>query len=156
MIAVAGLIFGEEAVHGEIVEQLGGLIGARRRDGGRRACCSASKPKRGIIAIVIGVVVLLLGATTVFAELQSALDRIWRAPARKDASGLWRLLRSRLLSFGMILGIAFLLMVSLVHRARRSRRSARCGAADAGVGRCCSGRSTSSVGFALTHRCSSR
>ena len=73
-----------------------------------------SEPKEGIIATVIGIVVLLLGATTVFGELQNALDRIWRAPARKDASGLWRLLRSRLLSFGMILGIAFLLMVSLV------------------------------------------
>jgi uncharacterized BrkB/YihY/UPF0761 family membrane protein len=50
----------------------------------------------------------------VFGELQNALDRIWRAPARKDASSLWRLLRSRLLSLGMILGMAFLLMVSLM------------------------------------------
>ena len=75
---------------------------------------SVSEPKEGIIATVIGIFVLLLGATTVFGELQNALDRIWRAPAREDASGLWRLLRSRLLSLGMILGIAFLLMVSLV------------------------------------------
>jgi membrane protein len=59
-------------------------------------------------------VVLLIGATTVFGELQDALDRIWRAPARSRAGGLWTLLRSRMLSFGMILGIAFLLMVSLV------------------------------------------
>jgi len=50
----------------------------------------------------------------VFGELQNALDRIWRAPARKKSAGWWNLLRSRLLSFGMILGIAFLLMVSLV------------------------------------------
>jgi membrane protein len=57
---------------------------------------------------------LLLGAMTVFGELQNALDRIWRAPARQHASGWWNLLRSRLLSFGMILGVAFLLMVSLV------------------------------------------
>jgi membrane protein len=75
---------------------------------------SVSEPKEGIIATVIGVFVLLLGATTVFGELQNALDRIWRAPARENVSGLWRLLRSRLLSLGMILGIAFLLMVSLV------------------------------------------
>ena len=57
---------------------------------------------------------LLIGATTVFGELQDALDRIWRAPARDRTGGLWGLLRARLLSFGMILGIAFLLMVSLV------------------------------------------
>ena len=57
---------------------------------------------------------LLVGATTVFGELQDALDRIWRAPARDRSGGLWSLLRARLLSFGMILGLAFLLMVSLV------------------------------------------
>jgi membrane protein len=56
---------------------------------------------------------LLIGATTVFSELQDALDRIWRIPKRKK-SGIWRFLRARLLSFGMILGIGFLLMVSLV------------------------------------------
>jgi membrane protein len=60
------------------------------------------------------VVVLLVGATSVFGELQDALDRIWRAPVRGHVGGLWGLLRARLLSFGMILCIAFLLMVSLV------------------------------------------
>lgn len=75
---------------------------------------SVSKPKEGILATVIGVVVLLIGATTVFAELQDSLDRIWRAPVRVRSSGLWTLLRARVLSFGMIMGIGFLLMVSLV------------------------------------------
>ena len=56
---------------------------------------------------------LLVGATTVFAELQDALDRIWRAPARQK-SGLWGLLRARVLSFGLILGVGFLLIASLV------------------------------------------
>ena len=65
----------------------------------------------------VGLVVLLIGATSVFAELQDALDRIWRAPARARTSGLWNLLRARLLSFGMILGIGFLLMVSLAFSA---------------------------------------
>jgi membrane protein len=59
----------------------------------------------------------VLGAMTVFGELQNALDRIWRAPVRAKASGLWNLLRTRLLSFGMILGLAFLLMISLVFSA---------------------------------------
>jgi membrane protein len=58
--------------------------------------------------------VLLVGATTVFGELQDAMDRIWRAPVRAKTSGVFGLLRARFLSFGMVLGIAFLLMVSLV------------------------------------------
>jgi membrane protein len=74
---------------------------------------SVSKPSEGITATIIGGVLLLVGATTVFGELQDALDRIWRAP-RRVRSGLWNLLRTRLLSFGMILGIGFLSMVSLV------------------------------------------
>ena len=75
---------------------------------------SVNKPAEGVAATTIGVVLLLIGATTVFGELQDALDRIWRAPARERSAGWWKLLRARLLSFGMILGIAFLLMVSLV------------------------------------------
>ena len=68
-----------------------------------------------IVSLLVGFVVLLVvGATTVFGELQDALDRIWRAPARATSSGLLTLVRTRMLSFGMILGIAFLLMVSLV------------------------------------------
>ena len=57
---------------------------------------------------------LLVGATTVFAELQSALDRIWHVPEKEKPSGVWAVLRARLLSFGLILGLAFLLMVSLI------------------------------------------
>lgn len=114
VIAVAGLLFGEEAARGALVAQLQGLMG----DEGARAIetlvKSVNKPTQGIVATVVGVGTLLLGATTVFGELQSDLDRIWRAPAREKSSGLWSLLRTRLLSFGMILGIAFLLMVSLV------------------------------------------
>jgi membrane protein len=76
-----------------------------------------AKPAEGVASTLTGVVLLLIGATTVFGELQDALDRIWRAPARDRTGGLWGLLRARLLSFGMILGIAFLLMVSLVFSA---------------------------------------
>jgi len=65
------------------------------------------------VSAAVGIAVLVFGATTVFGELQDDLDRIWRAPARKGV-GWWSLLRARLLSFGMILALAFLLMVSLV------------------------------------------
>ena len=66
------------------------------------------------MATVLGVVLLLLGATSVFAELQDSLDRIWHVPTRKRSSGILILMRTRLLSFGMILAIGFLLIVSLV------------------------------------------
>jgi len=75
---------------------------------------SVNQPTKGFIATLIGGGLLLIGATTVFGELQSSLDRIWRVPGRDRSSSLWDLIRSRLLSFGMILGIGFILMVSLV------------------------------------------
>ncbi|MGH6612004.1 MAG: YihY/virulence factor BrkB family protein, partial [Burkholderiaceae bacterium] len=114
VISVAGLVFGADAVRGEIFGQLRGLMGADAAEAAEDLLASVSKPTEGIIGTVIGVAVLLLGATAVFGELQDALDRIWRAPARDRTGGLWGLARRRLLSFGMILGIAFLLMVSLV------------------------------------------
>ena len=114
VISVAGMLFGEKAVQGELTGSLQFLMGEEGAKAIEGLLTSVSEPKEGIVATVIGIFVLLLGATTVFGELQNSLDRIWRAPARKDASSLWRLLRSRLLSFGMILGMAFLLMVSLV------------------------------------------
>src|SRR4029079_18040503 len=72
------------------------------------------KPAQGILATLVGAGTMLLGAMTVFVELQAALDRIWRAPVPARSSGVWKLLRARLLSFGIILGIGFLLIVSLI------------------------------------------
>ncbi|HVG05456.1 MAG TPA: YihY/virulence factor BrkB family protein, partial [Burkholderiaceae bacterium] len=114
VISVAGLIFGAEAARGEIFGQLRGLMGTDAAKAIEDILTSVSKPTEGATATVIGVVLLIIGATTVFGELQDALDRIWRAPERDKTSGLWGLIRARLLSFGMILGIAFLLVVSLV------------------------------------------
>ncbi len=112
VISIAGLVFGEDAVRGEVFGQLQSLLGA---DAVQAILASVSdKPAQGVLSTVIGLAVLLIGATSVFGELQDALDRIWRAPVRDRAGGLWGLVRARLLSFGMVLGIAFLLMVSLV------------------------------------------
>jgi membrane protein len=111
--SIAGLVFGADAVRGELFAQLQGLMGADAAKAVQDLLASVSKPSQGVVGTIVGVAVLGFGATTVFAELQDALDRIWRAPARKKG-GLWSLLRARLLSFGMILGLAFLLMVSLI------------------------------------------
>jgi membrane protein len=114
VISIAGLVFGVEAARGEIFGQLQGLMGEQGASAVQGLLESVSKPAESVTATVVGLVLLLIGATTVFAELQDDLDRIWRAPERDRSSGIWGLLRSRLLSFGMILGIGFLLMVSLV------------------------------------------
>ncbi|WP_337296113.1 YihY/virulence factor BrkB family protein [Variovorax sp. CCNWLW225] len=114
VIAVAGALFGTEAVQGQIAAQLSGLIGQEGAQAVQALVKSANEPSRGLIAGAISVVVLIVGATTVFAELQSALDRIWHVPERAKPSGVWGILRARVLSFGLILGLAFLLMVSLV------------------------------------------
>lgn len=113
VISVAGLVFGEEAARGEILAQLEGLMGPQGAHAVQNLLESVSKPTESITAMVVGIILLLIGATTVFGELQDALDRIWRAP-RRSKGGIWSLLRARLLSFGMIMGIGFLLMVSLV------------------------------------------
>jgi membrane protein len=114
VISVAGLIFGEEAARGEIFVQLQGMMGEQGAQAIQGLLESVSKPEQGLTATIIGLSLLLIGATTVFAELQTSLDRIWRAPQRDKSAGIWGLLRTRFLSFGMILGIGFLLMVSLV------------------------------------------
>lgn len=114
VISVAGLVFGQEAARGEIFAQLSGLMGAQGALAVQGMLEAVNKPREGIIATVIGLALLVVGATTVFGELQDAMDRIWRAPARDTGGGIFGLLRVRLLSFSMIMGIGFLLIVSLV------------------------------------------
>ena len=113
VISLAGMIFGVDAARGEIAAQLQGLMGREGAEAVQKLLESASMPAESVIAAVFGVVLLLIAATSVFAELQDSLDRIWRAPKR-SRMGIWTLLRARLLSFGTIAGISFLLMVSLV------------------------------------------
>jgi membrane protein len=114
VIAIAGIVFGAEAAQGAIVAQLDSLIGHEGAVAVQGLLKSASEPGQGVIATAIGAVTLIVGATTVFAELQSALDRIWEVPAAKKASGIWSLIRQRLLSLGMVLVLGLLMLVSLV------------------------------------------
>lgn len=113
VIAIAGYVFGEDAVRGALQGQIAGLVGSDGAVAIQGLISSASEPTEGLIASGVSLVVLLIGATTVFAEIQSALDRIWHVPEKAKPSGLWGLLRARFLSFGLILGLAFLLMASL-------------------------------------------
>lgn len=113
-ISIAGLVFGEDAARGQVTSTLSGLLGPDGAKAVEEMIKSSRESQGGILATVIGVATLLLGATTVFGELQSALDRIWRAPEQKQRSGIISLLRGRLLSFGLVLSLGFLLLVSLL------------------------------------------
>ena len=114
VIALVGAVFGGDAARGQIVAQISGLVGVDAAAAIEQLIVSADQPTAGWLATCVGVVLMLIGATTVLAELQSAMDHIWRAPTPLTRNGLWALLRSRLLSFGLILGVGFLLIVSLV------------------------------------------
>ena len=116
-ISIAGFFFGEEAARGEIVQQLTGLVGEDSARTIEDLVINAARPGAGSVAALIGLATLLFGATTVFAELKGGLDRIWEVAPATPVAGLVYLLRSRLLSFGMILAIGFLLLVSLVFSA---------------------------------------
>ncbi len=113
VIAIAGFVYGADAARKAVVKQFAELIGPVGADAVGGLLKAASTAETSGIATAIGVVLLLIGATTVLVELETDLDRIWEAPERKE-NGLVSLVRVRLLSFGMILGIGFLLIVSLV------------------------------------------
>jgi membrane protein len=106
VIAVAALIFGQEAAQAGIMEQARGLLGPEGATAIEAMLVNAQRPKEGAVASILGIAALLIGATTVFAELESNLNRIWKV-ARRQESGLWSFVRGRILSVGMILAIAF-------------------------------------------------
>ncbi len=113
VLSIAGLVFGREAVQGEIVGQVRGAVG---EDGARAIqtmIAHASDPSAGIGGTVVGIVILLIGASGVFAELQDSLNTIWGVQP-KPGRGLWTILRERFLSFAMVLGTGFLLLVTMV------------------------------------------
>jgi membrane protein len=115
VISVAGLVFGESAARGEIQIQLDTLMGPHSASAVQDLLASVHQPAKGVAATLLGLALLLAGAASVFGELQDALDRIWRVPSQSGMGSGWlALLRSRLLSFGMILALGFLLMVSLI------------------------------------------
>ncbi|MDO8786488.1 MAG: YihY/virulence factor BrkB family protein [Sulfuritalea sp.] len=112
-IAVAGYVFGAEAAQGEIVSQVQDLVGPNGAQAIQALLAAARNPASGMVATLIASVLLLLGATSVFAELKGSLDELWGI-GKPCRSPFGLLLRTRLLSFGLVLVLAFLLLVSLV------------------------------------------
>lgn len=112
-IVVAGSIFGDEAAQGEIVAQVQGLVGPNGAKAIQALLAASQDRASGQVATLVASVLLLVGATSVFAELKGSLDELWGI-AKTSRSGFSVLLRTRLLSFGMVLALAFLLLVSLI------------------------------------------
>lgn len=112
-VSVAGLVFGPEAARGQIARELARVVGPSAAQGIEAVVASARSQTSGTLGTVIGLVTLFVGASGVFGELQYALNTIWEV-REKPGRGLIAQIRDRFLSFTMVLGVAFLLLVSLL------------------------------------------
>lgn len=112
-VAVAGIAFGDQAARGEISREIGSVVGSSAASAIEALVVNARAPSSGVIGSIVGLVILLFGASGAFNELQSALNTIWGV-APKPGRGFAGLVRDRFFSFAMVLAVAFLLMASLV------------------------------------------
>ena len=113
VIAIAGLVFGRDAAQGQIVGQITSLVGQQSAEAIQGIIANASRPKSGIWATVFGVAALLFGASGVFGQLQDGLNTVWEVKP-KPGRGILGILKDRFLSLTMVLGVGFLLLISLV------------------------------------------
>lgn len=112
-VSIAGLVFGDDAARGHISSQLSSLVGPEAGKGIETVLSHADKPAEGAWGSILGGLVLLFGASGVFGELQAAMNTVWKVEP-KPGRGVWGLLQHRFFSFTMVMGVAFLLLVSLV------------------------------------------
>jgi len=113
VIAIAGLVFGEEAVQGEISEQIKGALGGETAKSVENIIAKVSEQKTSVIATIIGIVTLIVGSTGVFSELQISLNQIWEV--KSVAKKKWlKTLKNKLFSFGLVLSLGFLMLASLL------------------------------------------
>jgi membrane protein len=113
VIAIAGLAFGREATQGQIINQISGLVGPDGAKAIETLIENAGKPSSGVIATAFGILVLLIAASGFFGQLQDGLNTIWEVKPR-PGRGIRGIIKDRFLSFTMVLGVGFLLLVSLV------------------------------------------
>jgi len=113
VVAIAGFFLGADAARGRVAGQLATVVGAVPAAGIQSVLASAHSPSSGVVSMAVGVVTLFIGASGVFGELQSSLNTIWGVKP-KPGRGILGEVKARFLSFTMVLGVAFLLLVSLV------------------------------------------
>ncbi|MHB8581321.1 MAG: YihY/virulence factor BrkB family protein [Ignavibacteriaceae bacterium] len=114
VITLAGYIFGRDAVNNNVARQITDTLGADTAVQIQNMIINASVSNNSIWATIIGLVTIIVGATGVFAQFQKSLNNIWEVKTDPSKSGIWSIIRVRLFSFGMIISIAFILIVSLV------------------------------------------
>jgi len=114
LVSAAGIFFGADAARGEIAAQIESVVGSHAAEAVESAVERSSIERSGILPTVLGVLALLFGATTVFAQVQAALNNLWDVRAQPSRSGVLSFIRTRLLSMGLIVVIGFLLLVSFV------------------------------------------
>ena len=112
VISIAGIAIGTDSARGMITDQLTTLLGSQGAEAIQQVLTAADNQRKGVIAAIVSAITLVVGATTVFAELRRDLDRIWKTK-RPEVRGIMRIVWARLWSFGLVLTIGFLLMVSL-------------------------------------------
>lgn len=113
VLAIVSLVFNKNAAEAELLGEVQRLVGTQGRETVQTILAYGHRTFSGIFSTVIGVIVLFLGASGVFQELRQGLNSIWESDA-KVASGVWGLIRERVLSFGLVLSVGFILLVSLV------------------------------------------
>jgi membrane protein len=113
-IGALGLVIDTQTVQAGLLPQMQLLFGDAGASAVQLLLVSAHQMGKSRVATLIGIATLLMGASSVFVELQNSLDRIWGVPARSTMSGFWRVVRGRFLSLGLVFGVGFLLMVSLL------------------------------------------
>ncbi|MEL7612616.1 YihY/virulence factor BrkB family protein [Vreelandella titanicae] len=113
-VTVIGVVLGEEAAHGQIVAQLQGTLGMDAAVAIEQAVAQSRIEESGLLPTLLGVGALVIGATTVFAQMQFSLNTIWGVTAKPTSNSALRFIKSRLLSLTVVLSIGFILMVSLV------------------------------------------
>src|SRR5688572_20198197 len=114
VVAMSGYFFGPELVTSHIHQNITSVMGAQTADQIQEMILFSMRSKDSLPATILGLVTMLIGATGVFVQLQKTLNIIWEVEAKPNKSGIWKLIRLRLFSFGMILSIAFILLISLV------------------------------------------
>lgn len=113
-VTVIGVVLGEDAAQGQIVAQLQGTLGAEAAQAVEQAVAQSRIEESGLLPTVLGVVALLVGATTVFAQMQFSLNTIWGVTAKPTSNSAFIFIKTRLLSLTVVLSIGFILLVSLV------------------------------------------
>jgi membrane protein len=113
LLGIAGLAFGREAATGQVAAQVQELLGEQSARAIQDIIANANKPTTGIISTIVGTIVLLLGASGVFGALQDGLNTVWEVKP-KPGRGILGVIKDRFLSLAMVLGVGFLLLVSLV------------------------------------------